>query len=74
MTSFLGLEELFEGRHFGREVVVLCVRWHLRFKRSFQDLVETMAERGLSMAHTTIMRCVHHLMAINIYLWRAHRL
>ena len=60
MTSFLRLDELFEGRHFDREVIVLCVRWYLRFKLSFRDLVEMMAERGLSMAHTTIMRWVHH--------------
>jgi transposase-like protein len=38
----------------------LCVRWYLRFKLSFRDLVEMMAERGLSLAHTTIMRWVHH--------------
>jgi transposase-like protein len=31
----------------------------MRFKLSFRDLVEMMAERGLSMAHTTIMRWVH---------------
>jgi transposase-like protein len=54
------LDELFEGRHFDREIIVLCVRWYLRFKLSFRDLVEMMAERGLSMAHTTIMRWVHH--------------
>ena len=60
MTGFLGLDELFEGRHFDREVIVLCVRWYLRFKLSFRDLAEMMAERGLSMAHTTIMRWVHH--------------
>ena len=54
------MAELFEGRHFDREVIVLCVRWYLRFKLSFRDLVEMMAERGLSMVHTTIMRWVHH--------------
>jgi hypothetical protein len=26
--------ELFEGRHFDREVIILCVRWYLRFKLS----------------------------------------
>jgi DDE superfamily endonuclease len=41
-------------RHFDREIV----RWYLRFKLSLRDLVEMMAERGLSMAHTTIMRWV----------------
>ena len=49
------LEELFAGRHFDREVIILCVRWYLRFKLSLRDLVEMMAERGLSLAHTTIM-------------------
>ena len=32
--------------------------WYLRFKLSLRDLVEMMAERGLSLAHTTIMRWV----------------
>jgi transposase-like protein len=60
MAGFLGLDELFGGRHFDREVIVLCVRWYLRFKLSYRDLVEMMAERGLPLAHTTIMRWVHH--------------
>jgi transposase-like protein len=60
MTGLLGLDELFAGRHFDREIIIICVRWYLRFKLSFRDLVEMMAERGLSMAHTTIMRWVHH--------------
>ena len=60
MARFLGWEELFERRHFDREIIVLCVRWYLRFKLSFRDLAEMMAERGLSIAHATIMRWVHH--------------
>src|SRR3984893_1797665 len=58
MGKLKALAELFEGRHFDREVIILCVRWYLRFKLSLRDLVEMMAERGLSMAHTTIMRWV----------------
>jgi transposase-like protein len=54
------LGELFAGRHFDREIILLCVRWYLRFKLSLRDLVEMMAERGLSLAHTTIMRWVQH--------------
>jgi transposase-like protein len=60
MAGFPGLDEVFEGRHFDCEIIVLCVRWYLRFRLRFRDLVEMMAERGLSMAHTTIMRWVHH--------------
>src|ERR1700692_1262090 len=47
MARFRGLDELFEGRHFDGEIIVLCVRWYLRFKLSFRDLVEMMAEHGL---------------------------
>ena len=38
-------------RHFDREVIILCVRWYLRFKLSLRDLVEMMAERGLHRWH-----------------------
>ncbi|WP_375792033.1 IS6 family transposase [Paraburkholderia atlantica] len=55
---WIDIDRLFNGRHFDREVIILCVRWYLRYKLSFRDLVEIMAERGLSLAHTTIMRWV----------------
>jgi len=58
MSKLTDIDRLFNGRHFDREVIVLCVRWYLRYKLSFRDLVEIMAERGLSLAHTTIMRWV----------------
>jgi hypothetical protein len=60
MAGFVSLDGLFAGRHFDREIIILCVRWYLRFKLSFRDLVEMMAERGLPLAHTTIMRWVRH--------------
>jgi putative transposase len=52
------VEELFEGRHFDCEIIILCVHWYLRLKLSLRNLVEMRAECGLSMAHTTIMRWV----------------
>ena len=58
LIGMLSVDELFKGRHFDREIIVLCVRWYLRYKLSFRDLVEMMAERGLSLAHTTIMRWI----------------
>ena len=57
-TGVPNMDELFKGRHFDPEILVLCVRWSLRGKVSFRDLVEMMAERGLSLAHTTILRWV----------------
>jgi transposase-like protein len=60
MSKLKSLDGLFAGRHFDRDVIILCVRWYLRYKLSLRDLVEIMAERGLSLAHTTILRWVRH--------------
>jgi transposase-like protein len=38
---------LFKGRHFDREIIVLCVGWYLTYKLSSRDLVQMMAERGI---------------------------
>jgi transposase-like protein len=54
----LSVADLFKGRDFDREIIILCVRWYLRFKLSYRDLVEMMAEQGISLAHTTMMRWI----------------
>ena len=36
---------LFKGRHFEADIILLCVRWYLRFGLSFRNLEERMAER-----------------------------
>src|ERR1700739_3692004 len=58
MSKVKAVAELFEGRHFDREVIILCVRWYLRYKLSLRDLVEMMAERGLQLAHPRVPRWV----------------
>jgi transposase-like protein len=50
--------DLFKGRHFDQEIIVLCVRWYLGYKLSSRDLVQMMAERGIALTHTTILRWV----------------
>jgi transposase-like protein len=60
MSRLISVEELFKGRHFDQEIVILCVRWYLSYKLSFRDLVAMMGERGLGIAHTTILRWVQH--------------
>ncbi|EJS45667.1 IS6 family transposase [Bacillus cereus] len=52
-------ENLFKWKHYQPELILLTVRWYLRYNLSFRDLVEMMEERGLFIAHTTIMRWVH---------------
>lgn len=51
---------LFRGRHFREYIIVLCVRWYLRYPLSYRDLEEMMAERGLTVDHSTIARWVLH--------------
>jgi IS6 family transposase len=51
--------DLFKWKQFESEIILLTVRWYLRYSLSYRDLVEMMEERGLHMAHTTIMRWVH---------------
>jgi hypothetical protein len=36
MAGFVSLDRLFAGRHFDREIIILCVGWYLRFKLSFR--------------------------------------
>ena len=47
---------LFWKRKFEPHVIVTCVRWYCRFTLNLRDLEELMAERGLSVDHTTIWR------------------
>ena len=37
MGKLKSIENLFSGRHCDRKVIILCVRWYLRFKLSSRD-------------------------------------
>ncbi|MDM5186078.1 IS6 family transposase [Bacillus sp. DX4.1] len=52
-------QNLFKWKQYQPDIILLTVRWYLRYNLSFRDLVEMMEERGLFIAHTTIMRWVH---------------
>ncbi|MBG9541067.1 transposase [Bacillus thuringiensis] len=52
-------ENIFKWKHYQPDIILLTVRWYLRYNLSLRDLVEMMEERGLSLAHTTIMRWAH---------------
>jgi len=48
----------FAGFCFPPEVIVLSVRWYLRFALSYRDVEELLAERGIDVDHTTVYRWV----------------
>lgn len=51
-------KEPFKWKHFQGEIILLCVRWYLKYALSYRNLEEIMIERGLSVDHTTIYRWV----------------
>src|SRR5215475_7497009 len=48
----------FTGYRFPPEVIVLAVRWYLRFGLSSRDVEELLAERGIEVDHVTVHRWV----------------
>jgi D-lactate dehydrogenase, membrane binding len=44
----------FGGRHFTAEVILWAVRWYLQFPISYRDLERMLADRGVSVDHTTV--------------------
>jgi transposase, IS6 family len=48
----------FVGFRFPSEVIMLSVRWYLRFGLSYRDLEELLAERGIDVDHVTLYRWV----------------
>ena len=49
----------FKWKHFAGEIILQTVRWYLKYALSYKNLEEIMAERGINVDHTTIMRWVH---------------
>ncbi|KMP74573.1 Uncharacterized protein BCZB5J_06463 [Bacillus cereus] len=63
-------QNLFKWKHYQSDIILLTVRWYLRYNLSFRDLVEMMEERGLSLAHRTIMRWVHEYGHLIYQIWK----
>src|SRR4051794_17714734 len=53
-----GRNPLFAKRWFADEVMIMCVRWYLRFRLSYRDLASIAAELGVAVAPSTILRWV----------------
>ena len=49
----------FKWKYFAGEIILLNVRWYLKYALIYKNLEEIMAERGIKVDHTTIMRWVH---------------
>jgi transposase-like protein len=48
----------FAGFRFPTEVIVVAVRWYLRFNPSYRDVEELLVERGVEVDHVSVFRWV----------------
>jgi transposase-like protein len=46
----------FKGRHFPGEVIILCVRWYLRYPLAYEHVAELLAERGVEVPRPPLRR------------------
>jgi len=63
----------FAGFQFPPEVILLAVRWYLRFGLSYRDLEELLAERGIEVDHVTLYRWVQRFTPLVIDAARPRR-
>src|SRR5688572_18381206 len=58
MTRAITRDSIYRRRRFSSETIENCVRWYITYRLSYRDLVAMMAERGITVSHTTVMRWV----------------
>jgi transposase-like protein len=49
------LSNSFKWKHFVGEIILLNVRWYLKYSLSYRNLKEIIIERGIQVDHNTIM-------------------
>ena len=48
----------FAGFRFPPDVIIVAIRWYLRYALSYRDVEELLAERGIQVDHVTVYRWV----------------
>ena len=56
MTKPIDRDPIYRGRAFDADIIELFCRWYVTYRLSYRDLAAIMAERGVRVSHTTLMR------------------
>src|SRR3982751_6667859 len=54
----------FVGFRFPPEVIVIAIRWYLRYDLSYRDVEELLLERGVEVDHVTVFRWVQRFIPL----------
>jgi len=65
-------ESLFKWKHFESDIVLLCVRWYLKYPLFCRNLSDIMKGQGLSVSPTTIRRRVQEYSPIMCRIFKKH--
>jgi transposase-like protein len=60
MSQAKARDRVYRSRRLEGEIIELCVGWQIPYRLSYRYLVAMMAERGLRVSRTTILRWEIH--------------
>ena len=63
----------FKGMRFPIDVILVCVRWYVAYPLSYRHLEEMMAERGVSVDHSSINRWAIRFLPLIEKMARKHK-
>ncbi len=64
---------VFSHQSFPDDLMVLAVRWYVRYRLSYAGVVECLAERGAEVNHSTVYRWVRRFLPLFCQAVRSHR-
>src|SRR5476649_630540 len=63
-TMPAGVAKVLKRLHYPLDAILLCVRWYVAYPLSLRHLEQMMAERGISVEHSTVHRWALKLLPV----------
>ncbi len=60
----------FKGKQFQKDVIIISVRYYLRYNLSYRDVQEMLYDPGINVSHTTIYRSVQEYGKLIYQIWK----